>query len=68
MEIQRCKDEEVRHKSSCTSTEKSYRLEILDLEELYCSCSKNKSADQLRSYCDADLHLCFHICKMLVFK
>ena len=26
-------------------------------------CSEIKGADQLRGYCEADLHLCFHICK-----
>ena len=31
------------------------------------SCSENKGADQLCSYCTADLRLCFHICKSLVF-
>ena len=30
-------------------------------------CSENKGADQLRSYCEADLHLCFHIGRLLVF-
>ena len=30
-------------------------------------CSENKEADQLSSYCAADLHLCFRICKKLVF-
>ena len=28
-------------------------------EELYYSCSGNKGADQLCSYCTADLRLCF---------
>ena len=28
------------------------------------SCSENKGADQLRSYCEADLRICF---RMLVF-
>ena len=28
-------------------------------EGLYYLCSENKEADQLRSYCAADLHLCF---------
>ena len=28
---------------------------------------KNKDADQLCSYCTADLHLCFRICRFLVF-
>ena len=38
------------------------------LRILYYQCSKNKDADQLRSYCEADLRLCFRICKMLVFS
>ena len=29
-------------------------------------CSENKGAVQLRGYCEADLRLCFLICKMLV--
>ena len=33
---------------------------------MYCLCSKNKGADQLCSYCEADLHLCFHPGKNLV--
>ena len=31
-------------------------------------CSENKGADQLRGYCEADLRLCFRICKMFVFS
>ena len=30
-------------------------------------CSGNKGADQLRSYCEADLRLCFRLCRLLVF-
>ena len=30
-------------------------------EELYYPSSENKGADQLRSYCEADLRLCFRI-------
>ena len=30
-------------------------------------CSENKGADQLRSYCEADLRLCFRLCMLLVF-
>ena len=45
----------------------SQKLEILDLwrrgialsEELHYPCNENKGADQLRRYCEADLHLCF---------
>ena len=36
-------------------------------EELYCPSSENKGADQLRSYCEADLRLCFGIAKNPVF-
>ena len=36
-------------------------------EELYYPSSENKGADQLRSYCEADLRLCFRICRLLVF-
>ena len=46
------------------------QLEILDLkvEELYYPYSENKGADQLRGYREADLRLCFRICKLLVFS
>ena len=36
-------------------------------EELYYRCSENKGADQLRSYCEADLHLCSRLCRLFVF-
>ena len=36
-------------------------------EELYYPSNENKGADQLRSYCEADLRLCFRICRLLVF-
>ena len=47
-------------------------------EELYYPSSKNKGADQLRGYREADadqlrgyreadLHLCFRLCRLLVF-
>ena len=35
---------------------------------MYYLCSENKGADQLRGYREADLRLCFRICKMLVFS
>ena len=40
---------------------------IYQVEGLYYLCSENKGADQLRSYCAADLHLCFCICKKAGF-
>ena len=41
---------------------------IYEEEGLYYLCSKNKGADQLCSYCAADLRLCFLIFKNLVFS
>ena len=40
------------------------------VQELYYLhvCSENKGADQLRGYREADLRLCFRICKILVFS
>ena len=35
---------------------------------MYCLCSENKGADQLRDYREARLRLCFCICKLLVFS
>ena len=36
-------------------------------EELYYPSSENKDADQLRGYREADLRLCFRLCRLLVF-
>ena len=44
------------------------KYRIQEVEGLYYSCSENKGADQLRSYCKADLRLCFRICKKPVFS
>ena len=44
------------------------KFQIKKVERLYYPCSENKGADQLRGYREADLHLCFRICKMLVFS
>ena len=41
---------------------------IYEVEGLYYPCSENKGADQLRGYREADLRLCFRICKLLVFS
>ena len=41
---------------------------IKEVEEFYYPCSENKGADQLRGYREADLHLCFRICKKPVFS
>ena len=42
---------------------RSLKCRIKEVEGLYYLCSENKGADQLRSYCAADLRLCFHIFK-----
>ena len=41
---------------------------IYEVEGLYYPCSENKGADQLRGYREADLRLCFRICKTLGFS
>ena len=56
----------VRHKQGCAVTEDGYRLEISDLGSrgiFNYPYSKNKGADHLRGYREADLRLCFRICK-----
>ena len=47
------------------------KFRIWKVEGLYQICSENKGADQLRGYredCEADLGLCFLICKKPVFS
>ena len=62
--------DQVRHKPGCTIIEDGKRFEISDLgsKGLYYPCSENKGADQLRGYREADLRLCFRICKNPVFS
>ena len=47
---------------------RGFKFWIQKVEGLYYLCSKNKGADQLRGHREADLRLCFRICKMLVFS
>ena len=44
------------------------KFRIQKVEGLYYPCSENKDADQLRGYREADLRLCFRICKKTVFS
>ena len=44
------------------------KLRIKEKEALDCPSSENKGADQLCSYSEADLRLCFRICKKQVFS
>ena len=46
---------------------KSLTIGILVKEELYYRCCETKGADQLCSYCTADLRLCFRIWRLLFF-
>ena len=46
-------------------TARDLKFRIYIVEGLYYLCSENKGADQLRGYYEADLRLCFPICKML---
>ena len=46
---------------------RSLKFRIKEEEGLYNPCSENKDADQLCSYCTADLRLCFRLCMLLVF-
>ena len=43
--------------------DRAWKFWIYKLEELHYPCSENKGADQLRSYCEADLRLCFRLCR-----
>ena len=52
------------------SQKKARKLEILHLSQKRdCTlhCSETKDGDQLCSYCTADLHLWFRICRLFVF-
>ena len=44
------------------------KFQIYEVEGLYYLCSENKDADQLGGYREADLRLCFRICKKPVFS
>ena len=46
---------------------RSLKFRLMEEEELYYPCSENKGADQLCSYCTADLRLSFHIGNNPVF-
>ena len=56
----------VRHKPTRTRA-RSLKFRIKVEEELYYPSSENKGADQLRSYCEADLCLWFRLFRLLVF-
>ena len=41
---------------------------VKEVEGLYYPCSENKGTDQLRGYREADLCLCFRVCKKPIFS
>ena len=45
---------------------RSLKFRIQVEEELYYLSSENKGVDQLRGYREADLRLCFRLCRLLV--
>ena len=62
--------DQVRHKRAVQPQKLARGLKfwIKVEEELYYPYSENKGADQLRGHREADLHLCFRICKKQVFS
>ena len=46
---------------------RSLKFRLYVEEELYYPRSENKGADQLRGYREADLRLCFRLCRLSVF-
>ena len=44
------------------------KFRIYEVEGVYYPCSEIKGADQLRGYREADLRLCFRICKKPIFS
>ena len=49
-------------------TTRGLKFCIYEVEVFYYPSSENKDADQLRGYREADLRLCFRICRSLVFS
>ena len=47
---------------------RSLKFRIYEVVEVYYPCSKNKDDDQLHSYREADPHISFGICRLLVFS
>ena len=61
--------DQVRHKPGRTVQKmaRGLKFRIWKVKGLYYPCSENKGADQLRRYREADLRLCFCICKKAAF-
>ena len=48
--------------------DRNLKFRIKEEEEVHYPCSENKGADQLLGHREADLRLCFRICRLLVFS
>ena len=62
--------DQVRHKPGCTTQKmaRGLKFRTYEVEGLYYPCSENKGVDQLRGDREANLRLCFSICKKEVFS
>ena len=49
------------------SGSREQRPPLVGPQDMYYPISENKGIDQLRGYREADLRLCFRICRLLVF-
>ena len=47
---------------------RSLKFRTIEEEEVYYQCSENKDADQRLGNREADLRVCFRICRLLVFS
>ena len=47
---------------------RSLKFRIKEVQGMFYLCSENKGVVQLRGYREADLRLCFRICKKPVFS
>ena len=66
--VSRVSDQYTNRAAQSQKMARGLKFQITVGEGLYCLCSENKDADQLCGYREADLRLCFHICKNPVFS
>ena len=59
---------ESNHAVQLQKIDRGLKFRVKKTEGLSFLCSENKGADQLRGNGEADVRLCFRICKMLVFS
>ena len=59
--------DQARHKPGCTVTKDGYRLGVLDLESTIRVAKISALVSFTIKYCEADLRLCFCLCRLCVF-